>query len=263
MYKPYVIISPPFEITSGGVRVMYGLYGWLLAKGQIAYINERPIQSDYIAIYPEIQQGNPLGAKTVVRYILNKPGVVPAIYQDGTQKVGPTEFDEGDILYYFSRLYGKTDAKHYLFLPICNMHLFYDQRKKRTKTCYMVGKGIREKNIESRFIHPSDSIEITREFAQDQSALADLLNECEVLYNYDPVSAITEVARLCGTRIVQIPTKYTKEQFSVYEPGMMGISWGKDTGEKLNVEAFRNYYKDLISIFENKLNGFISETQKA
>jgi hypothetical protein len=125
----------------------------------------------------------------------------------------------------------------------------------------MVGKGIHDKDIRSKFIHPYNSFEITREFAQDQQALAELLNECEVLYNYDPVSAITEVARLCGTRVVQIPTKYTKEQFSVYEPGMMGISWGKDTGEKLDVEGFRNHYKGLVTTFEAKLNGFIAETQ--
>lgn len=261
MYKPYVIVSPPWETTSGGVRVLYGLYGHLLAKGQVAYINERPINEDFIAIYPEIQQGNPLNAKTVVRYILNKPGVVPAIYSDGTARLGPTEFDKTDILYYFSRLYGATDDKHYMFLPILNLHLFKDHGKKRTKTAFMIGKGIREENIQSKFIHPSDSIEITREFAQDQQALADLLNECEVLYNYDPVSAITEVARLCGTRIVQIPTKYTKEEFSVYEPGLNGISWGRDEGVKLDYDAFVAHYLDLQHKFTHTLDHFIKETQ--
>lgn len=240
---------------------MYGLYGWLLAKGQVAYMNERPINEEFIAIYPEIQQGNPLNAKTVVRYILNEPGVVPAIYADGTSKKGPTEFDKDDMLYYFSRLYGGDDTNT-MFLPIVNTHLFKDQGKKRNKTCYMVGKGINDPDIRKKFIHPFDSFELTREFAQSQQALANYLNECDVLYNYDPVSAITEVARLCGTRVVQIPTKYTKEQFSVYEPGMMGISWGKDTHDKLDVEAFRNHYKDMVKTFETRLNGFISETQK-
>lgn len=261
MNKPYVIISPPFEVTSGGVRVMYGLYGWLLAKGQVAYMNEMPVSGDFIAIYPEIQEGNPTNAKTVVRYILNKPGVVPAIYSDGSSKVGPTEFGKEDILYYFSRLYGQTDDKHYMFLPIVNLHLFKNQGKKRTRTAYMVGKGIIEQGIQSKFIHPSDSIEITREFAQDQQALADLLNECEVLYNYDPVSAILEVARLCGVRIVQIPTKYTKEEFSKYEPGLNGISWGKDEGIELDYDAFVAHYLALQHEFTHALDRFIEETQ--
>lgn len=256
-YKPYSIFTPPFETTSGGVRVMYGLYGWLLAKGQIVHLNVKYPQADFIAIYPEIQEGNPAGADTVVRYILNKPGVVPAIYSDGTVKKGPTTFGEKDILYYFSRLFGDTDFAHYMFLPICNLHLFKDQHKKRTKTAFMVGKA---KGINP--IHPKDSFEITREFAQDQQALADLLNECEMLYCYDPVSAIMEIARLCGTRIVYIPSIYTRKEMEKYEPGLEGFSWGKDEGIKFDVEEFRNHYKDMIMIFEQRLENFIYETQK-
>jgi hypothetical protein len=267
MYKPYVIISPPWETTSGGVRVMFGLYGWLLAKGQVAFMNEQPVDKygaplkDIVVIYPEIQAGNPLNANTVVRYILNKPGEVPAVYSDGTVKSGPTEFDPTDNLIYFSRLYGGDD-KNTMFLPICNLHLFRDQGKKRTKTSFMLGKGIKEPGILSKQCHPKDAIEITREFAQDQQALADLLNECQVLYNYDPVSAITEIARLCGTRVIQIPTKYTKEEFSVYEPGLNGISWATEENEPLNVEAFREHYKEMTKTFEKRLEDFINETQR-
>src|SRR3990167_5692218 len=106
---------------------MYGLYGWLLSKGQVAFMNEVPSKGEIIAIYPEIQHGNPANAKTVVRYILNKPGVVPALYSDGTLKQGPTDFGPDDKLYYFSRLYGHAkDDDHYLFLPIINLHLFKD-----------------------------------------------------------------------------------------------------------------------------------------
>ena len=257
MYKPYTIFSPNFETTSGGTRVMYGLYGHLLAKGQIAFLNSKFNHSDCIAVYPEIQQGNPAEAFTVVRYILNKPGVVDAIYDDGTIKKGPTKFNDDDILYYFSRLYGDTDEKHYMFLPILNMHLFKDQKKNRNKTAYFIGKGFELKHDK----HPKDAILIDRQFAQDQQALADLLNECEVLYNYDPVTAITELARLCGTRIVQIPSLYSKEEFSKYEPTLMGFSWSKDEGVKLNVDDFTTHYAGMVKTFDSRLAEFIAETQ--
>ena len=55
---------------------MWGLYGWLLAKGQIAYVNATYENPDFVAIYPEIYHGNPTGANTVVRYILNKTPIV-------------------------------------------------------------------------------------------------------------------------------------------------------------------------------------------
>jgi hypothetical protein len=257
MYKPYVLTAPKWETTSGGVRVMYGLYGWLLAKGQVVFLNEKPSSGDCIGIYPEIQQGNPAEASTVVRYILNKPGVVPALMEDGRLKYGPTVFDPNDRLYYFSRLYGGDDHNT-LFLPILNMHLFRDQKKQRTKTAYMIGKGM---NYPLHPVHPADAIEIDRGFAQDQGALADLLNECSALYCYDPNTAMTEVARLCGCRIVMVNPLYTKEEFQRYEPGMMGISWGKDEGIRLNVPEFRMHYADMRFMFEKRLDAFIEETQ--
>ena len=256
-YRPYTIFSPEWSTTSGGTRVMYGLYGHLLAKGQVAHLNSKFNHSDCVAIYPEIQQGNPANADTVVRYVLNKPGVVPAIYNDGTIAKGPTTFDKKDKVYYFSRLFGKTDEKHYMFLPICNMHLFKDQKKVRNKTCYFVGKGFEQKLDK----HPNDAILIDRPLAENQQALADLLNETKVLYCYDPVSAMLEIARLCGCRIVYLPSIYTLNEFSQYEPGLEGISWGQDDGTKLDTEAFRNHYQEMVKTFDKKLEEFIDITQ--
>lgn len=261
-YKPYVIVAPNWETTSGGVRVMYGLYGWLLAKGQIAYLNAYPNGEDFIAIYPEIQQGNPTNAKTVVRYILNKPGVVPALMSDGSIVRGPTEYAPTDKLYYFSRLFGEAqDDNHYLFLPILNTHLFKDQDRKRTRVAYFVGKGINDPQLRSKFIHPDSAVLIDRDLAQDQGELADLLNECEVLYCYDPVSAMTELCRLCGCRVVMINPIYSRLEFEKYEPGMNGISWGEDQGKKLDVEEFTEDYEGLKLDFDLALDRFIEETQ--
>ncbi|MBI4058103.1 hypothetical protein HY405_02235 [Candidatus Microgenomates bacterium] len=74
--KPYSVVTPKFKIDSGGIRVMWGLYGWLLAKGQIVNVNLKYPDPNFIAIYPEVYQGNPIGANTVVRYILQKPGMM-------------------------------------------------------------------------------------------------------------------------------------------------------------------------------------------
>ena len=237
---------------------MYGLYGWLLAKGQVAFMNQRPTSNDCIAIYPEIQQGNPAHASVVVRYILNKPGVVPALMDDGTTQYGPTQFDPNDKLYYFSKLYGDADDEHTLFLPILDLHLFKDQKKSRTKTCWMLGKGM---NYQYQYMHPEDSIEIDRGFAQDQQALVDLLNECSVFYCYDPNTAMTEIARLCGTRVIMFNRLYSKEEFQKYEPGMNGITWGHEQEVPLDTEAFRDHYQFLRLLFEQKLDKFIDATQ--
>ena len=249
-------MSPPFDVTSGGIRVMWGLYGWLLAKGQIVHMNAQYADSDFIAIYPEIAQGNPLGADHVVRYILNKPGVMGLSTADGTFETGPTEFDPKDQLWYFSKLFGDSPTDNYLFLPILNAHVFKDQKKLRTKTAYFVGKG------ESTGVHPLDSILIDRRVAANQQSLADLLNECDVLYCYDPVTAMTELARLCGCRVIVIPSTYSKEEFLKYEPGLNGISWGTEETVALDAEAFRAHYLNMVDEFSWRLDQFIEETQR-
>ena len=248
--KPYSIISPDFEPTSGGIRVMYGLYGWLLAKGQIAFLNAKFENTDFVAIYPEISHGNPAGANTVVRYILAPPGEMAS---NGV--AGPTKFDDTDLIYSFSKLVYNTDPEHIMFLPILNMHLFKDQKKKRTKSCVFFGKK------PDLLLHPKDCIKIDRKFAQDQQALADMLNECKVMYCYDHRTAMTEVARLCGCRIVIFPSDYTKKKFEDYEPGMNGISWGLEENVTLDTVKFREHYQTLRTLFSFRLDQFIEATQ--
>lgn len=255
--KPYIITSPDLveeNIVSGGVRVMWGLFGWLLAKGQIAYMN-RWGSDDNVSIYPEIQTGNPTGSKNVVRYILNTPGIMGAIYQDGRKVPGPTVFDPNDKIYVFSRIYDQWNVPddHILFLPIANLDVFKSYGKKRKKTCYLIGKG---KNLQK---HPAGSIELTRSFAVDQKALAQVLNECHTLYCYDRLTAMTELARLCGCG-VKYYGEYTESDWKKYEPGTNGISFnGKEP--QLEVAKFRAHYVQMIDIFEERLERFIHETQ--
>ena len=258
-YRPYVVYSPSFEMntTSGGVRVLYGLYGYLLAKGMIAFTNVILNTHDFVAIYPEIMHGNEGKADYVVRYILNKPGLMSGGTREKLLGPGPTTFDPTDELYYFSRLFGEAkDEDHYMFLPILNTKLFRPQNKVRNKKAVFVGKDF------DLGKHPKDCIYITKEITNDQQVLADLLAECQVMYCYDRVTAMTEIARLAGCRVVMINAHYTKDEFSKYEAGMNGISWGKDEGIKLDVEAFRSHYGEMKTLFSHKLDLFIERTQR-
>jgi len=252
--KPYSVVTPNFKISSGGIRVMWGLYGWLLAKGQIVNVNFRYPDSNFVAIYPEIYHGNPMEAGTIVRYILQKPGMMGK-GTPGTRsfRPGPTNFATEDKLFAFSRLYMKDlPESHYLFLPILDMHMFCNRRSQRTQKFYYVGKGINTNK------HPNGAIELPR--INDQQKLADMLNNCEVLYIYDPVTALSEVARLCGCRVVMLSPMEGFEKY--YEPGMNGISLYKDAGVKLNYTKFREHYSRMRNIFSQKLDEFIDLTQR-
>ena len=253
--KPYSIITPQYQITSGGIRVMYALQSWLETRGQIAFVNQFPKEStDFIAIYPEIMRGNPAEADHVVRYILNKPGLMTT-----NGEPGPTVFPHKDKIYVFSELYNtlNVDKDHIMFLPVLNLHLFkVTNTNKRKVNCKLIGKG-----SDLHLPEANDAQVITREFANDQAALADLLNKCEVMYSYDNNSAMFEIARLCGCRVVVIPSMYTKEEFNKYEPGMNGISYGLEEDIPLDVQEFRNHYRGMVKTFEDRLDYFIEDTQ--
>lgn len=197
-----------------------------------------------------------MGANTVVRYILQTPGIMGTADQDGVFRNGPTSFENNDKIYVFSKVYdvfGVADD-HILFLPILNTHLFTNKNRKRNKTCYLVGKGT------NQLKHPKNSIEITRGFASDQQALAELLNECQTLYCYDRLSAMMEVARLCGCS-VRYYGELAKETLELYEPGMNGVTYKDDNEIQLDSEAFREHYLSMIKLFDAKLNLFIESTQ--
>lgn len=260
MRKYYSVVSPEYSITSGGIRVMYGLYSWLTIKGEVVLLNQRfDNTKDCIAIYPEIYHGNPLEAKTVVRYILNKPGIMANFGIPG-----PITFTPQDRIYVFSKLYDTfgVDENHLMFLPILNLHLFKAKKGKRKNRCVFVGKG-RDIPLKETEGLPR----ITSKLSLDQGELAEFLNTCEIMYSFENPTAMNEIARLCGCRVVFIPEganiKYSQAELKEkYEPGMMGISWGLKDYQKLDVEAFRGHYEALRHKFEEKLDIFIDDTQK-
>lgn len=253
MRKKYSVRLFNFDPTSGGIKCMWMLYASLLAKGEEVLANaifENP--DEVVGVYPEISQGNELQAGRVVRYLLNKPGVMT---QNGVP--GPTKFSDSEILFSYSKLFNpEFEDERIMYLPTINLSVFYDKKKKRTKRAVFIGKG------QPTMVHPEDCILIDRSVARDQEALNDLLNECEVLFTYDPVSAMTEVARLSGCRIVYLSDVYSKEDYLRYEPGINGMSFGEDTGEKLDILEFRSHYNGLRKAFEDKLDIFINETQR-
>lgn len=257
MDRPYIVISPQYNITSGGCKVMYGMYGHLLARGCEVYLNCTPNSwdtKDLIAIYPEIQDGNPVGTDRIVRYVLNTPGIMRGFDDKGNMLSAPTDFT-GEMVYYFSKMFGKAKwEKQYLFMPVINTHIFRDLKKKRTKTCFLVGKGT------NKHKHPSDSIELNRKVARRQSELNEILNKCHTFYCYDNLTAMMEVARLSGCK-VKYYGKYTKAELKNYEPGLNGISFdGEDI--PLDVKGFRQYYGSLKQIFSRRFDAFIEDTQK-
>jgi hypothetical protein len=77
----FVIYAPPYDENSGGIVVLYQLHDLLIKLGfnsKICIWEEEKyllpfISHNAVIVYPEIIDGNPLKAKSIVRWLLYKP----------------------------------------------------------------------------------------------------------------------------------------------------------------------------------------------
>jgi hypothetical protein len=233
--RPYVIVAPGYTEKSWGVRTLHQLCHMLNMLDVPAYmllIGGTATRLDWqtpaarshhlrdgIVIYPEVVTDNFLGAKRVVRWLLNRSG-----YINGT----PVQYGPDDFVVAWSRMIDVT-------LPILNLQItndgvFHprDLPEKRGELFY-VGKG--RGAARSPLLEHSRT-EITREWPSTHPELATLLRRSLAVYSYDTLSGINYEATLCGTLCVIIPNgPYTRDDIARGELGLNGIAWGTAPAE--------------------------------
>lgn len=135
--------------------------------------------SDAIVIYPEVITNNPLNAKKVVRYLLNKEAAI-----DGK----PIEWNANDFPMAYSKLYKDCDT---LFYPIADTDTV-NRNESRKYNSYYVGKGSKY-----AICPPLPGCqEITTSTLREQ--FIDILNKSKILFTYDTLTSTNLDAALCG-----------------------------------------------------------------
>jgi hypothetical protein len=267
--RPYVIVAPGYTEKSWGVRTQHLLCHLLNQMGVPAYMHllrrsdtnpawRTPIATrrhvdEGIVVYGELE-ANPLHARRVVRWILNRPG-----YINGT--VVP--FGPDDYVMAFSPMMDAT--KPILNLQTPNEGVFHphDLPEKHGELFY-VGKGLasaRREDIER------GRTEITRAWPATHPDLADLLRRSAVVYSYDTLTGINYEATWCGTLAVIIPNgPYTREDIARGELGLNGIAWGTDPVEIARaVRTLPDAYPQYLKVLERQHEGvaaFVAATQQ-
>ena len=268
--KPYFISAPEYRSTSSGVTVLYLLCDRLRKLGHDAFIVQkhhkvkdnldiRFITEDEvlvfnkhietIAIYPEIVTGNPLGCRTVARYVLYFPGVL----------AGEEIYDESELVFSYSNLLRSSiqnKIQGNLYLPVPDLNLFKDYGFNRRGSAYWTGKGEFDRSK-----IPEDCIEITRDFPVTQQELVMLFNFIETFYCFDFGTCLMYEAPLCGCPTVLLSEDYEKHidteiGFNGCTNSIEHIKEAKDTIFKV-----REIFLDIEKEFETQLQNFIKITQ--
>lgn len=259
--KPYAIWAPRYRHNCAGIRVLYRLNDLLILKGMESYIgipvkengtvevysygthHKLPKDGEFIAIYPEIVNGEPYGAKKVVRYILSNRSPVR----------------KADLAIYFDPSITENNSDPLILtIPTIERDIFNDRGiGLRSRSARYVGKGAVNGNL-------LGDVEITGDWPSTRKELADLFQKIEVLYSYDSATALTLEATLCGCPVVMmydgVLERKKTEKVSL---GMAGICWSVDEIDKAreSLPMVAENYDRVENGVSGQIDSFIELTQ--
>ncbi len=277
---PYYLMAPAYDRRSSGIRVMHqlchslnllGEEAYLAASGMSPRLRTPPLTDAVremhrragvvpIAIYPEIIGNNPLDCDVVVRYILNRPGLL-----------GETpNYKDSDLFWLHNGelLEVVAQAEGVLHMPACDTSIFHNrdnpQDQHREGACIYFGRY-----AEGREVYPElarTCTEITKEFPATHEELGDLFRRSTHVYCFENTSISME-ARLCGCPIVQLPSPY------VDLDNLFGASLGLNDGlvrdddpatlaaARALLPALTDYYRTVERNYWRELDKLVDKTQ--
>ena len=189
----FTVVTPSYRRNSGGVWLLHFLCSQLNALGHQAtvfiYTSEQvtnfgnPIghDPDAIVIYPEVITNNPLNAKKVVRYLLNKEAAI-----DGK----PIDWGVNDFALSFSKLY--RDDCDILSYPIIDLDVAVNRNEPRQYNSFYIGKGSKYADCPPL----PGCTEITIHTPKEE--FINILNKSNIFFTYDTLTSTNLDAVFCG-----------------------------------------------------------------
>jgi hypothetical protein len=145
-----------------------------------------------VIVYPEVIDGNPLKAKSIVRWLLYKP----KFHNPNAN------FTENELTFCYHKEFNDINLnpeENILFI-FCNRWETYKQTnfEKRNGCCYIIRKGENRADLPETFDGPVID-------GKSHQEIAKIFNECKYFISYDPHTTYTIYARMCGCIPIVIP----------------------------------------------------------
>lgn len=220
--RPYYIEAPSYRRTSAGIRVMHLLCHLLNRSGYDAYLYpveatnpmwHTPVLTPQlwdahraagrrpITVYPEVVSGNPRHSRAVVRYLLNRPGLIG----------GETQYANTDLIFAYTRqlLPPGEDPAHVMFMPANDTSVFNnrDNPDDGRRKGWLLYPGRHAKALQEHAALASQCTLITGQWPATWQELAELFRRSERLYCFESTSVALE-AVLCGCPAIVLPSPY-------------------------------------------------------
>jgi hypothetical protein len=269
----YLIYAPPYTSNSAGIKCLYLLCHEMNVRGFPSFVvnsyqtapqwiapligwteARRLARQGYVAVYPETVVGNPLRARVVARWVLNRPGWLG----------GRDVYDDTEIVFNYSNLYQpyiRNRIAGKLHMPVIDESIFFcndGEPLTRTLECFYVGKSTWKEGVVNR----TKAFEITRR-TPPRNQLGNLFRSARLFYCFDNSTALIHEALLCGCPVMIIPDgTQKKDDLASAEMGFEGIAWGPEELPliKMNVPKIRQRYEQIKQDFLGQLDQFIALT---
>jgi hypothetical protein len=212
----FLIFGLPYRNSSAGIRVLYRLARELINLGYNAFVftdwaetaQLRSHVGDCIVVYPEIICGNPVGAKNVVRYVLNTPG---------NNGAGDTFYSDSELVFVYNRQLMAPaqaatsqviDDSRLLEISVIEPWLFRSnpEVKKVHDVALWIGKGYAkaQKNLDkiNAYLEGKNVVQITYDTPSTREGLALLFQSCHEFLTTDDFTAMIAEAMLCDCKVM-------------------------------------------------------------
>ena len=277
--RPYYIDAPAYRRTSAGIRVLHLLCHALNSIGEEAYLyptetnpalntplvtpelieRHKAASREPIVVYPEVVPGNPRKAASVVRYVLNRAGLLG----------GDSVYADTELIFGFglNALPDGAAPQNILFLPPIDTAIFnnqdnpYDHQRSGT----LLYPGRHQAALSQYPQLAAEATLITYSWPESHEALAELLRRSEVVYCFES-TAIAAEAALCGCPAVILPSPFFNGvALSEAEIGRNGIALNDSPEEvafaQRTVGKMWDAYQAAETRFWSQLDHFVATTQ--
>jgi hypothetical protein len=215
----FVIVVDRISETSGGVNVLCELAKRIADKGYESsiflrhketapnnkiyqkYITESEIDDDTYVIYPEMDVGNCLKAKNIIRWVLYGSHM----YE---------QYGSNEIIYYLAPFCKSNVIKQQLSIMHVPEGSMNYNMPRTNEICYIVKKGYYLSKIRNAFQRYHITNGINLDSIRTHSELTQIFNTTKYFFCYDPCSFLVIFALLCGCIVYIEPIdNYTEEEW--------------------------------------------------
>lgn len=236
------------SLTGRGFRMNPAL------KTKLLPLSYPSIPEDAVVIYGDTIAGNPLNAKNVVRWFLHKPGHHTGVIEHGSGELH-IDFDEFLSEYDPQDNFLSPDPLHIVHYPV-NIYngIGATLDEGRSGIAYCVRKG---SFVDGLF----DRKDATCIDGLSHEECASVFKRVERFYSFDPYTAYSSFAALCGAISIVIPPEnMTKSDWYEKDSSRLGIAfgesdiaWARETMPQLHDELIareKRGYRDAIKFTE-------------